>query len=283
MSIFDSFVKKHDYLVCVDSDGCVMDTMNCKHFHCFGPCMVTEWGLEEWKEEILDRWNVINLFSMTRGINRFKGLAMALGEINEKYKPIEGITYLQHWADTAPALSNDSVAAAAANAQCEEAKTVFAKALSWSKAVNASIVKLPEELKVPYEGAKEGLAAAHNFADVAMVSSANRDAVEEEWGKFGLLEHTDIVLAQDVGSKAACIAEMLKFGYEKDHVLMVGDAPGDCDAAEKNGVWYYPILVNHEKASWDEAISTAFQKLQNSEYAEYEAQKKKEFLTNLGG
>ena len=85
MSIFDTFERKHDYLVCVDSDGCVMDTMNCKHFHCFGPCMVTEWGLEEWKDEILDRWNVINLFSMTRGINRFKGLAMALGEINEKY------------------------------------------------------------------------------------------------------------------------------------------------------------------------------------------------------
>ena len=283
MSIFDSFERKHDFLICVDSDGCVMDTMNCKHFHCFGPCMITEWGLEEWKDEILERWNVINLFSMTRGINRFKGLAIALGEINEKYKPIVGITYLQHWADTAPALSNDSVSAAAEKAECEDAKIVFSKALSWSKAVNASIVNLPEELKVPYSGAKEGLAAAHAFADVAMVSSANRDAVEEEWGKFGLLEHTDIVLAQDVGSKAACIAQMLKFGYKKDHVLMIGDAPGDCDAAEKNGVWYYPILVNHEKASWDETISTAFVKLQNGEYAEYEVQKKKEFLTNLGG
>lgn len=54
MSIFDTFERKHDYLVCVDSDGCVMDTMNCKHFHCFGPCMVTEWGLEEWKDEILN-------------------------------------------------------------------------------------------------------------------------------------------------------------------------------------------------------------------------------------
>ena len=283
MTIFDSFERKHDYLVCVDSDGCVMDTMNCKHFHCFGPCMVTEWGLEEWKDEILDRWNVINLFSMTRGINRFKGLAMALGEINAKYKPLEGIAYLQHWADTAPALSNDAVAAAAANAASQESKMVFEKALSWSKAVNASIVKLPEELKVPYDGAKEGLAAAHTFADVAMVSSANRDAVEEEWGKFGLLEHTDIVLAQDIGSKAACIAEMLKFGYDLDKVVMIGDAPGDCDAAEKNHVWYYPILVNHEKASWDEAIATAFAKLQAGEYAEYEVRKKKEFLANLGG
>ena len=283
MSIFDSFERKHDYLVCVDSDGCVMDTMNCKHFHCFGPCMVDEWELDQWRDAILERWNVINLFSMTRGINRFKGMAMALGEINKQYKPIVGIDALQHWADTAPALSNDAVAKAAAEATDPDAKLVFEKALSWSKAVNAAIVKLDESLKVPYAGAKEGLASAHTFADVAMVSSANRDAVEEEWDKFGLLEHTDIVLAQDVGSKAACIGEMLKFGYDLDKVVMVGDAPGDCDAAEKNGVHYYPILVNHEKESWDEAITVAFGKLQSGEYPEYGAQKKEEFLRNLGG
>ena len=283
MSIFDTFERKHDYLVCVDSDGCVMDTMNCKHFHCFGPCMVDEWQLGRWRDEILARWNVINLFSMTRGINRFKGLAVALGEIHEKYTPIAGIAALRHWADTAPALSNDAVARAAEEVADPDAKLVLSKALAWSKAVNAAIVKLPEELKVPYEGAKEGLAAAHTFADVAMVSSANRDAVEEEWGKFGLLEHTDIVLAQDIGSKAACIAEMLKFGYDPAKVVMVGDAPGDCDAAEKNGVHYYPILVNHEKESWDEAVAVAYGKLRSGEYTSYGAEKKKAFLENLGG
>ena len=283
MSIFDSYEKKHDYLVCVDSDGCVMDTMNCKHFHCFGPCMIDEWDLGQWRDEILQRWNEINLFSMTRGINRFKGLAMALGEINETFKPIPGIAALQHWAATAPALSNDGAAKAAEEAADPEAREILLKALSWSKAVNAAIVQLPEALKIPYQGAKEGLEAAHAFADVAMVSSANRDAVEEEWGKFGLLPHTDIVLAQDVGSKAACIAAMLKFGYDPKKVLMVGDAPGDCDAAEKNGVCYYPILVNHEKESWDEAVAVAFGKLQSGDYAEYGAQKKQEFLHNLGG
>ena len=283
MSIFDTFERKRDYLICVDSDGCVMDTMNCKHFHCFGPCMVAEWGLDEWLDEILDRWNEINLFSMTRGINRFKGLAMALGEINEHYRPIPGIAHLQRWADEAPALCNDGVAKALAEATEPDAKQIFEKALKWSKAVNAAIVELDESLKVPYDGAKEGLAAAHSFADVAMVSSANRDAVEEEWGKFGLLEHTDIVLAQDIGSKAACIAAMLRFGYDTDKVLMIGDAPGDCDAAEKNGVHYYPILVNHEKQSWDEAIAVAFEKLRNGEYTAYGTQKKQEFLNNLGG
>ena len=283
MSIFDSFVRKHDYLVCVDSDGCVMDTMNCKHFNCFGPCMVDEWDLHEWRDAILERWNVVNLFSMTRGINRFKALAVCLSEIDKQYKKIEGIEALLHWADTAPALSNDGAAKAAREATDPSAKLVLEKALSWSKAVNAAIVKLPEELKVPYEGAKEGLAAAHLFADVAMVSSANRDAVEEEWGKFGLLEHTDIVLAQDIGSKAACIKEMLKFGYDLDKVVMIGDAPGDSDAAEKNGVHYYPILVNHEKESWDEAIKVAFDQLRSGDYAAYGAEMKQKFLQNLGG
>ena len=78
MSMLDDFRRKRRFAVCVDSDGCAMDTMNIKHIRCFGPCMVAEWGLEQWQDAILRRWNEINLFSMTRGINRFKGLAMAL-------------------------------------------------------------------------------------------------------------------------------------------------------------------------------------------------------------
>ena len=283
MSVFDSFVKKHDYLVCVDSDGCAMDTMNCKHFHCFGPCMVTEWALQQWEDAILHRWNEINLFQMTRGINRFKGLAMALAEINEKYTPIVGVEALAKWAETAPALSNDGVAKAIEEAQDEDAKLIFSKALRWSHAVNESITRLPEELKVPYAGAKEGLAAAKEFADVAIVSSANRDAVEEEWEKHGLLEHTDILLAQDCGSKAHCIKTMLGYGYEPEKVLMVGDAPGDCDAAEKNGVWYYPILVNWEAESWTELRETALGLLKDGKYGTIQAEKKQVFVENLGG
>ncbi len=283
MAIFDLFERKREYLVCVDSDGCVMDTMNCKHFHCFGPCMVEEWGLDPWRDAILTRWNEINLFSMTRGINRFKGLAMALAEIDKQYTPISGIEALLSWVDTAPALSNDGVAKAQREAVDPDAKTIFGKALAWSKAVNAAITQLPDEVKIPYVGALEGLLAAHALADVAMVSSANRDAVEEEWGKFGLLPHTDIVLAQDVGSKAACIGKMLTFGYDPQKVVMVGDAPGDYQAAKQNGVYFYPILVGKEKESWEEFISTALSKLQDGTYAPYGEEKLAAFLENLGG
>ena len=284
MSLFDSFKKNHDYLVCVDSDGCAMDTMNCKHFHCFGPCMVYQWGLDEWRGEILERWNQVNLFQMTRGINRFKGLALALTEINEKYTPIPGVDALNQWVATTKALSNDALKAYIEIQPEGEGKACLEKALAWSVDVNENIGILPEDMKVPFEGAKEGLEAAHFFADVAVVSSANRDAVEEEWSKHGLLDHVDILLAQDVGSKAHCIAKMLKFGYAKENVLMVGDAPGDCDAAEANGVWYYPILVNKETESWSEFQEIALGRLTGGTYGgEYQDQKKRDFLQNLGG
>ena len=276
-----TYQKKKDFLVCVDSDGCAMDTMDIKHIRCFGPCMVTEWGLEEWKEAILTRWNEINLYTMTRGINRFKGLSMALQEIDRTYRKIDDLDTLVAWAANSPELSNDAVKRAMAE---NPNSVILPKALSWSLAVNASINELPESEKLPFAGVKEALSYAEQYADVAIVSSANLGAVLDEWELYGLLEHTDIVLAQDAGSKAFCIGELLKKGYAPDHVLMCGDAPGDQEAAKKNGVLYFPILVRHEKESWAEFMDTGLKHLLDGSYAgAYQEQKTGEFLRNLGG
>lgn len=272
------FRKTKDYLICVDSDGCAMDTMDIKHFKCFGPCMVAEWGLEAWAGPILTRWNEINLYTMTRGINRFKGLLLALREINDQYTPIEGLEELADWVEHAPALSNDGARRAIEAGGGE----VLRKALRWSEAVNASINQLPFEVKKPFAGVAEGLAYAHQKADIAIVSSANLQAVEEEWALYGLLDHVDLLLAQNVGSKAFCIAELLKKGYDPGKVLMTGDAPGDLDAAKTNGVYYYPILVRHEGESWAEFRETAVDRLTAGGYGgAYQQQKLDAFLDNL--
>lgn len=277
-TLLDDFQKKKERLFCIDSDGCAMDTMDIKHIRCFGPCMVDEWGLSDWKAPILDRWNDINLYTMTRGINRFKGLAMALREIHEQYCRIEGIEVLEKWAAESPELSNPALEAAIG----ENDNICLRKALSWSKKVNESINELSFDEKKPFEGVEEALAYANQYGDVAIVSSANRQAVDEEWELYGLLDHVDIILAQDVGSKAFCIQELLKKGYDKDKVLMVGDAPGDKDAAEKNGVYYYPILVRREKESWKEFVEEAVGRLADGTYGgEYQLKKEKEFLDNL--
>ena len=178
----------------------------------------------------------------------------------------------------APALSNDGLKAAIEAGGGE----VLKKALSWSKKVNESINALPFEVKKPFEGVLEGLRSAHESADIAIVSSANLQAVEEEWALYGLLDHVDILLAQNVGSKAFCIAELLKKGYDRDKVLMTGDAPGDLDAARANGVFYYPILVRHEGESWAEFRETAVDRLIGGSYGgAYQQEKLDAFLDNL--
>ncbi len=278
--IFSAYRKQKDFLICVDSDGCAMDTMDIKHIRCFGPCMVQEWKLEKWSGDILSRWNEINLYTMTRGINRFKALAMALCEINEHYTVIEDLSSLTNWTETSPELSNGALEKAVAQ---NPDSVSLKKALEWSQAVNRSITELPEKCKLPFPMAAEALSFAHERADIAIVSSANLDAVLEEWEKFGLLPHTDIVLAQNAGSKAFCIGELLKKGYAPENVVMCGDAPGDLDAARKNSVHYYPILVGHEKESWEEFISEAFDRLINNTYGgKYEKDKETAFLKNLG-
>lgn len=280
MKGFSKFKRSKDFLVCVDSDGCAMDTMDIKHFNCFGPCMVDEWELSQWRDEILARWNDINLYTITRGINRFKGLAMALGEINEKYRTIDGVDQLQKWADTAPELSNGALEVIIAEHPEEK---VFAKALSWSKAVNIDITRLPNESKLPFPLAKEALEHAHRYADVAIVSSANLAAVLEEWKQHDLLDHVDVVMSQNDGSKAFCISKLLEFGYNNKNVVMCGDAPGDLSAAEKNGVYFYPILVKRERESWEEFISTSLDHLMNGSFGgEYQTKKREEFFKNLG-
>ena len=272
-----AFAKQKDYLICVDSDGYTMDTMDIKHFRCFGPCMVEEWGLEQWSEPILNRWNDINLYSGTRGINRFKGLAMALTEIDKVYCPIEGVAELAAWAEHTPELSNGALAKAAETAQ----GPALAKALSWSKKVNAAIDALPESDKKPFPGVAQALAAAHSAADVAVVSSANREAVEEEWTRCGLLPSVDVLCCQDSGSKAACIAQLKAKGYAPGHILMVGDAPGDQAAAGKNGVLFYPILARHEAESWAEFTAKALPALTGGTYAAYGEEMARRFAGNL--
>ena len=40
------FKRKHDYLVCIDSDGCAMDTMEIKQKECFCTALIEVFGLQ---------------------------------------------------------------------------------------------------------------------------------------------------------------------------------------------------------------------------------------------
>jgi len=272
------FKKQKNHLICFDSDGCVMDTMDIKHKKCFAPCLIQEWRLESLSEAILHRWNEINLYSLTRGINRFKGLALALEEINEKYTAIPGAKALSLWVENAPALSDDAIAMAIKEYPEED---IFKKAYSWSKKVSQAVNNLKAEEKLPFPAAKRALEAACIKADIALVSSANKSAVIEEWQLNGLLDFVDVVTTQNDGSKADCIEKLVNKGYDKEKVIMCGDAEGDLKAAQENGVFFYPILVGKEKECWEEFVNIALPAFIGGSYAEYGEKKIGQFYNNL--
>lgn len=277
MKNIENYQKKKQFLVCVDSDGCAMDTMDIKHKKCFGPCLIEVWNLQQWEDEILDRWYEINLYSELRGINRFKGLAIALKEINEKYIVIEALEQYLNWVEATKELSNESLIE-----EISKNKAVcLEKAIQWSDNLNKRIKELLPHEKIPFEHVKEVLEKVHQYADIAIVSSANYEAVREEWLHNGLLDHIDLLLSQNIGSKSHCIHELLEKGYDTNRVIMIGDAPGDEKAAEENNVLFYPILVKQEAKSWNEFSEHVFGKFLQQDFSEDSIYYKKKFYDNF--
>ena len=58
----------------------------------------------------------------------------------------------------------------------------------------------------------------------------------------------------------------------------IGDAPGDYNAAKKNGALFFPINPGNEETSWERLLVEALDRFFKGTYAgEYEAQLVKEF------
>lgn len=268
---------RKEYLICIDSDGCAMNTMNSKHIHCFGPEWVRQFGLEAVREEALDYWNRINLFTKTRGINRFKGLAMGLEWAVEKGYRFEGLDAFVDWTKEADELSNPALLE-----ECQRQKNpCMEQALLWSIHVNRAIRTMTQE-EGPFPHVRETMEALSREADLAAVSSANGQAVEEEWTKYGLKPHCQVLLSQESGTKTECIRKLLEQGYQREKTIMAGDAMGDYEAAKNNGVFFYPIIVGREGESW-ERLEGAFERLREGQFTQaYQERLIAEFERGLG-
>lgn len=276
-TVFEQYEKSKDFLVCVDSDGCAMDTMEIKHRKCFAPEMIKTWGLYEKEDYILNLWYDLNLYTRTRGINRFKGLAETFKIISKEGIEIKDLESIINWVETTNELSNNSLKREIEKTNSEGLKM----ALAWSLAVNESIENLPQDDE-PFEGVKVGLEGISKLADISVVSSANGEALDSEWNRHDLVKYLKALLGQEAGTKQHCIAELKKKGYDANKILMVGDAPGDLQAAQNNGVFFYPILVNKEGFSWDRLLNEAVPKLIKGEFTkEYQDMLIKEFNDTL--
>ena len=271
------FRKTREFLICIDSDGCVMNTMDVKHMRCFGPCLVYEWDLGEYRDEIIRLWRKVNLLSVSRGVNRFQGLAKVLKSIHENYTEVEGLEEYLRWTESAQELSDKSLEEAYAKTE----NICMKKALDWSRLVNQSMAMVSDTKKPPFEGTEDALRLAREYADIVILTAANRQEINKECEVFELAQYTDLLMSQETGRKEECLKTLLEKGYERDHVLMVGDAPADLAAAQGAGVLFYPILAYQERESW-EKFSKALECFTKGRYAgAYQEERIKEFQENL--
>ena len=247
------FIRKRDFLVCMDSDGCVMDTVRIKHCSVFCPELIRVFGLEAHTDFITTAWEEINLNSITRGISRFESAVLIFDRLKNRGIDVPGSEDIAAWVSTASELSTASLQ-------------------EWNNACNRRIQALEPTFK-PFPGVEYSLHQLHTVADVAVVSAANESAIASEWARYGLATHADVIFGQEVGSKANSIASMLACGYESRKVVMVGDAMGDAQAAAANGVSFVPILPGREAESWRRLQEEALPKLLHGTFSpEYQAE-----------
>ena len=253
------------YFVGVDSDGCVFDTMERKQKQVFIPQAIASLGFAD----IADRYRAtaerVNLYSRTRGANRFEALATCLTIMRddpELHARVPDPAPLWEFVRSGRPLSHeafrDYVAA--------RPSAFLSLVLHWSAESNRRIA---EEIAAggPFPGAAECIAALTQFARVMVVSATPRDALRAEWSGAGLLEHVDEVAGQERGPKKAQLAEARATGFAGDSCLVIGDAPGDHAAAEANDMRFFPVIPGREEACWEELLETGIERFRMGGFA----------------
>ena len=124
------------------------------------------------------------------------------------------------------------------------------KAMAWTKAVNATIADMVHGIP-PFPYVRESLLALQGMADAMVVSATPGEALLREWQEHDIAEYARVIAGQEMGTKKVHLALAAHGKYASDHILMIGDAPGDMDAAKANGALFFPINPGHEDVSWE--------------------------------
>ncbi len=268
------FKPKHKFFIGIDSDGCAFDTMGIKQRECFCPWLIAYFGLQPVAQAARECKDFADLFSKTRGANRHKTTKRIISELlpNHPMTKARGFEVPQYphyfaWVDDPNSLlSNDGLKQAIDKATDPEVKSELEHALEWSERVNWAIGETVKGLP-PFPYVRESLEKIQPLADVIVVSATPCEALKREWEEHDIAKYVEIIAGQEMGKKAQHLDYATNGRYEKNHVLMVGDAPGDMKAAKANDALFYPINPGDEVESWKRFHDEAVDKFINGEYA----------------
>ncbi len=283
------FKPKHEFFVGIDSDGCVFDTMGIKQRECFCPWLIAFFGLQPVAQAVRECKEFADLFSKTRGANRHKTSKRIIAELLPTHPLVKARDFevpdFPHYFDWVDApnslLSNEGLKRAIASVKNEEAKKELQLALQWSEKVNSVITQIVKDMP-PFPHVPESLEKIKSKADAIVVSSTPVEALEREWQEHDIAQYVEVIAGQEMGKKKEHLEYSTKDKYPKDHVLMIGDAPGDMKAAKANDALFYPINPGDEDTSWKRFHDEAFDRFIKGQYAgEYEEKLIAEFDSYL--
>ena len=85
-----------------------------------------------------------------------------------------------------------------------------------------------------------------------------------------------------MGTKSEHLALTTEGKYAPNHVLMIGDSPGDLKAARDVSALFFPVNPGYEEESWKRFVNEGMDKFFSNEYAgDYEAGLIEEFQALL--
>ena len=247
-SILKSLPKRHEFLICTDSDGTVFDTMPLKH-RCFRDCLIRYFerhGLSA-GQATTEVWKYVNLDSVHRGENRFRALLLALDLLRERGEDIPETPRLRAWVATEPCLGNPALRKLLEQDFSEEMDLLYRWSVDSDEAIAANVRGIP-----PFPHVRDVLARASESADLMVVSHTPRATLEREWKEHGIDQFVMYLAGQECGSKSDHIRYASEGKYPPERILMIGDSPGDMAAAEANRALFFPIIPGHETESWRE-------------------------------
>src|SRR5437867_80640 len=157
------FKPTKPFFIGIDSDGCIFDSMEIKHKECFTPMFIKHFQLQAVSKYARECWDFVNLYSKTRGANRFPALVRALSLLRERPQVrarnvrVADTKSLEEWIGRETKLGNATLAA-----EVQRGNQGLAQVKVWSDAVNQAIQDIVHGVP-PFPLVRESLARLNRF------------------------------------------------------------------------------------------------------------------------
>jgi phosphoglycolate phosphatase-like HAD superfamily hydrolase len=266
------FKPKFSTFVGIDSDGCVFDTMEIKQKQCFHGLIISHWKLEPIEKYMRESAEFVNLYSAHRGQNRFLALIKSFDLIRDRKEVIESgvevpmLPKTREYIASGLPLGNATLESEVERTNDPELKSL----LQWSYDVNDKVEEVLQGVD-PFPWALKSLVKMQDNSDDLVVSQTPEEALVREWKLADIFHYVEIIAGQELGTKTEHLEMATSGKYAAGKVLMIGDAPGDKNAAKNNNALFFPVNPGKEDESWKVFYEEAYDKFLTGEYAgEYE-------------